>query len=72
MPIILATQEAEIRRIVVETGPRSSSKNKYPIQIRADRVSHLVECLNNKNEVLSSNPSMAKNISLVSVSGYVT
>jgi hypothetical protein len=48
-PVILATQEAEIRRIAVEGQPRQidheTLSQKYPAQKRADRVSQMVECL---------------------------
>jgi hypothetical protein len=30
MPIVLATQEAEIRRIMVQSQPRANSIEKYP------------------------------------------
>jgi hypothetical protein len=61
MPVILATQEAEIRRIVVISQPRQivceTLSQKYPTQNRAGGV---VECLSSKCEALSSNPSTAK------------
>jgi hypothetical protein len=60
MPVILITQEAEIRRtevqsqlgqVVHETLPR-----KYPTQKRASRVAQVVEDLPSKHEALSSVP----------------
>jgi hypothetical protein len=56
MPVILATQEAEIRRITVQSQPRQivhkTLSGKNPSQKRA------VEWL--KVQALSSNPSTAK------------
>jgi hypothetical protein len=61
MPIILATQEAEIRRIIVQGYPGQivckTLSWKYPTQNRPDGVAQLVEHLPSKSEVLSSNPS---------------
>jgi hypothetical protein len=49
MFIILATQEAEIRRITVQSQPGQTVpealSQKYPLQKRAGRVTQLVECL---------------------------
>jgi hypothetical protein len=59
-PIILATQEAEIRRITVRSQQGANSletlPQKYTTQNRAGRVVQLVECLLSKHEVLSSKP----------------
>jgi hypothetical protein len=61
MPVILATQEAETRRIVVQRQPRQTVHGtlscKYPTQKRAGRVAQMAECLPSKGEALSSNPS---------------
>jgi hypothetical protein len=47
MPVILATQEAEIRRIVVISQPRQivceTLSQKYPTQNRAGGVTQAVE-----------------------------
>jgi hypothetical protein len=49
MPVILATQEAEIRRIAVQGQPRQTVcqtlSQKYPIQKIAGGVTQVVECL---------------------------
>jgi hypothetical protein len=59
-PIIPATQEAEIRRIVVQGLPGQNESETlsqiYPTQKRAGRVDQVVECLPSKHESLSSNP----------------
>jgi hypothetical protein len=47
---ILATQEAEIRRI----------QKKNPIENRAGGVAQMIACLPSKCEALTSNPSTAK------------
>jgi hypothetical protein len=64
MPVILATQEAEIRRIKVRSQLRQivykTLSWKYPIQERASGVTQVVECLLSKIEALSSNRSAAK------------
>jgi hypothetical protein len=63
-PIILATQEAEIRGIVVQSQPREivheTPSQKYPTQKRAGAVPQGVECQPSKREALSSNPSTTK------------
>jgi hypothetical protein len=59
-PVILATQEAEIRWIVVRSQPKQivheTLSRKYPTQKRAGRVTQVVECLPSKCEALSSHP----------------
>jgi hypothetical protein len=62
MPIILATQEAEIRRIEVQSQPGQIEflSRKYPTQKRAGGVVQVLECLPSKCEALSSNPSTKK------------
>jgi hypothetical protein len=61
MPIILVTQEAEIRRIMYSKPVwAKSSENlsrKYPTQKRTSRVVQMVEC---KHEALSSRPNTIK------------
>jgi hypothetical protein len=56
MPVILATQEAEIRRIVVIGQPRQNESKtlsqKCPTQKRADRVAQVPELLPSKCEAL--------------------
>jgi hypothetical protein len=63
-PIILATQEAEIRGIVVQSQPREivheTPSQKYPTQKRAGAVPQGVECQPSKREALSSNPNTKK------------
>jgi hypothetical protein len=60
MPIILATQGAEIRRVKVQGQPRprvhETLSRKTPSQKRAGRVAHMVEHLPRKCETLSSKP----------------
>jgi hypothetical protein len=60
MPVILATQEAEIRRIEVQSLLKQvvhkTLSQRHPIQKRADRVDPVVECLPSKCEALSSKP----------------
>jgi hypothetical protein len=62
-PVILA-QEAEIRRIAVQSQPKQIvPKNlscKYPSQNRPDGVAQVVESLPSKCEALSSNSSIIK------------
>jgi hypothetical protein len=64
MPVILATQEAEIRRTVVQSQPGQIVlkilSQKYPMQKRAGRMAQVLEHLSNQHEVLSSNPSTIK------------
>jgi hypothetical protein len=64
MPVILATQEAEIRRITVQSYPRQTVhenlSQKYLTQKRADRVTQVVEYLHSKCEALISNSSVTK------------
>jgi hypothetical protein len=57
MPVILATQEAEITKIAVQSQPRQKS-SQDPISKKPFTKIGLVEWL--KVEVLSSNPSTAK------------
>jgi hypothetical protein len=61
MPVILATEKAEIRRITVQSQHgqrfREILSQKNPSQNKAGRVAQVVDCLPNKCEALSSNPS---------------
>jgi hypothetical protein len=64
MPIILVTQEAEIRRILIQ-GQSTQTVNetispKYPTQKRTGGVTQVVECLPSNCENLNSNPSTIK------------
>jgi hypothetical protein len=58
MPVILAAQEAEIRRIVVQSQPRQivheTLSQKYSSQNRAGGVAQVVEHLLRKHEALSA------------------
>jgi hypothetical protein len=61
MPVILTIQEAEIRRITVQSRPGQivceTLSQKYPnTQKRAGRVAQVVEHLPSKYEVMSSSP----------------
>jgi hypothetical protein len=61
MPVILVTQEAEIRRIVVQSQPRQIVSGtlcqKNPTQKRrVDRMIQVVEHLLSKCEAMSSSP----------------
>jgi hypothetical protein len=64
MPIILATWEAEIKRITVESQAGEIAyetlSQKIPIENRTGRGSQVVECLHNKFEAWSSNSSTDK------------
>jgi hypothetical protein len=64
MPIILTTQEAEIRRIEVQSQPRQivceTLSQKYLTQNRAGGMDQVVEHLPSKPEALSSNPNTKK------------
>jgi hypothetical protein len=61
MPVIIPTQEAEIRRITVQSQPgqivHETLSQKYSTQKMAGRVPQVVEHLRSKCENLSSNPS---------------
>jgi hypothetical protein len=61
---ILATQEAEIRGIVVRSQPGQIAHEilslKYPTQKRAGGVAQVGECLPSKRKALCSNPSNIK------------
>jgi hypothetical protein len=63
-PIILATQEAQIRRITVQGQStqivHETLSLKYPTQKSAGGVAQVVECLLCKHIVLSSNSSITK------------
>jgi hypothetical protein len=63
MPVIPATQEAEIRRILVWSQFRQivceTLSQKNPTQKWAGRVAQAVESLHNKYEALSSNSNTA-------------
>jgi hypothetical protein len=63
-PVILATQEEEVRRIVVQSQPgkivHETISQKNPTQKRAGGVTQVVEHLPSKHKALSSNPSIAK------------
>jgi hypothetical protein len=63
MPIILATQEAEISRIIVQSQPKKIVQ-KYPTQNRVGKIAQVIEHLPSKHEheALSSNPILQKNI----------
>jgi hypothetical protein len=64
MPVILATWEAQISGIVVQSQPWQrvckSLSQKYPTQKRAGGVARVAEHLLSKCEALSSNPSANK------------
>jgi hypothetical protein len=59
MPVILATQEAEIRRIAVQRQPWANSSrdpiSKIPNTKQCWRMGQVVEHLPSKREALSSN-----------------
>jgi hypothetical protein len=59
-PVILATQEAEIRRIVVQSQPEQivheTRSQEYPTQNRAGGVAQVVEPLPRKCEAQSLKP----------------
>jgi hypothetical protein len=61
MAVIPATQEAEIRRITVQSQPQAYSLkdpfSKYPTQKRTGRVALVVEHQPSKHEALISSPS---------------
>jgi hypothetical protein len=63
-PVTLATQEAEIRRIMVQRQPgqivRETLSQKYPSQKSAGAVAHVILLLPSKHEALSSNFSTTK------------
>jgi hypothetical protein len=63
-PVIPAAQEAEIRRITVQSQPRANSSETLSRRTlhekRAGGAAQGVECLTSKCESLSSNPSAAK------------
>jgi hypothetical protein len=63
-PLILATQEAEIRRISVPGQPGQIVceilSRKHPTQKMAGEAVQVVECLPTKYKTLSSNPSTMK------------
>jgi hypothetical protein len=64
-PVILATQEAEIRRIMVQSQPgqivHETPSRKKPSQKRAGGVAQVVEShLPSMHEAFSSNSSIAK------------
>jgi hypothetical protein len=69
MPVILATQETEIRRIKVQSQPRQivleTLSRKYPTQKGTGGVAQVIECLSNKCEVLTSNLSPTKKIKII-------
>jgi hypothetical protein len=64
MLVILATQEAKIRRITVQSQLREivceTPSQKYPTQKRASEVAQEVEHLPSKCEALSSDPTSTK------------
>jgi hypothetical protein len=64
MPVILATQETEIKRIMVQSHPREivceTLSQKYSTQKRADGVAQVVEYLPSNGVAPSSNPSTTK------------
>jgi hypothetical protein len=63
-PFVLATQEAEIRKIMVWGQPRQRVHKtlswKYPPQKRAGGVAQMVQHLPSKRETLSSNPGITR------------
>jgi hypothetical protein len=65
MSVFLATQEAEIRRIVVRSQPwanssRDSISKKITRPKRTGDMAQVVECLLCKHDTLSSNPNPTK------------
>jgi hypothetical protein len=64
-PVILPTQEAEIRSVYRDLMSALAKFNtlpqKYPTQKRISRVAKVVESFPSKREALSSNPSTEKN-----------
>jgi hypothetical protein len=62
--VILATQEAKIRRITVQSQPwqivRDTLFQKHPTWKRAGKVASVVECLPSKCEALSLIPNTTK------------
>jgi hypothetical protein len=62
--VILATQEAEIRRSEVQSQPKQVVLDTHlentPHKKRAGGVDQVVQCLPTKLEALSSNPSTTK------------
>jgi hypothetical protein len=76
-PVIVATQEAEIRRIMVwsqpgQIVPKTLSRI-YSIQKGSSQVAQMVEFLPNKCEALSSNHSSPKrwDLTLISIPAWV-
>jgi hypothetical protein len=71
MPVILATQEADIRRILFQGQPKQivheTLFGNYPTQKRTGRVAQVVECLLSKCEALSLNTSHSKKSTLKKV-----
>jgi hypothetical protein len=65
MPIVLATQETEIRRVRVKSQPGQTVYEtlcpKHPTQKRAGRVAKVKECQPSKHQALSSSHSNKKN-----------
>jgi hypothetical protein len=64
-PIILATQEAEIKRIEVRSQPEQivlkTLSRKYPTQKKAGEVAQVVECLLSKHKAKFKTPGPPKN-----------
>jgi hypothetical protein len=64
MPVIPATQQAEIKRTAVQSQPRQIVPEplswKYPLQKRSGRVAQVVQHLPSKREAPSPDPSAAK------------
>jgi hypothetical protein len=56
MPVILTTQEAEIRRIMVQSQPGKIHNTKN----RAGRMAQVIGCRPSKYKFLSSNPTLLK------------
>jgi hypothetical protein len=70
-PAILATQKAEIRRIIVQSQPKKIVSK--TLSFWAGRVAQVVKCLPSKCETLSSNPGAKKKNSIVLKSlGFVS
>jgi hypothetical protein len=76
MPIILATQEAEIRMMVFQNQAEQivheTLSRIYSTRKRAGRVVQLVKCLPSKHEALNSKPILLKNKQTKPLSAFAT